>query len=275
MSEETATITTESEGGETPSIFSDGYTLSDGFAEQLGIEGVKPESISKFAGKSINDVFKSYAELQSKIGQKTEGMVKIPGEDATDEDRQAFYAALGVPESPDGYEVELPEAFQDLDWNPDSLGPIKEVAHKVGVSPAQLNALVAAQAEIEKAQLDQWQQESEEAVSELRGEWGADYDKNLTLAKRAAQAAGLDSDNVTDPEMLKAFALSGRRFRKGNLVPLRRPRTAMTAEAEAREIQTNPDHPLYLAYRGEVADRQKIEAARKKVSELLALASKE
>jgi len=42
-----------------------------------------------------------------------EGMIKVPGESATPEERAAFYKALGVPDDVEGYELKAPEKIPD------------------------------------------------------------------------------------------------------------------------------------------------------------------
>lgn len=49
------------------------------------------------------DLLKSYQELERKMGS----MVRIPSEDASEEERRKFYRALGVPETPDAYKIEI------------------------------------------------------------------------------------------------------------------------------------------------------------------------
>lgn len=253
---------------ETPSIFSDGYRFAEGWADKF--EGLNAASLAKFNGKEVADLARSYGELEKKIGQKTEGMVKMPTASSTPEELAAFHRSLGVPESPDAYEITPPDFAEELGWNPESLGPIKETAQKHGVTGAALNALIATQAEIEKAQYEEAVAEQEAAVTALRNEWGANFDRNVTLAKRAADAAGIAADNpkLNDPEILRAFANLGGKISEGQLGAVNAVSGGMSAADEARDIQTNPENPLYKAYRGEIPDRRKIEEARAKVTEL-------
>ena len=49
----------------------------------------------------VNELLKSYQELEKKLSR----MVQVPADDAAPEERQAFYRALGVPESPEAYQI--------------------------------------------------------------------------------------------------------------------------------------------------------------------------
>lgn len=51
------------------------------------------------------ELFKQFDGLQSKLGQRPEG---VPKEDASDEDWTKFYRSLGMPEKADEYSYELP-----------------------------------------------------------------------------------------------------------------------------------------------------------------------
>lgn len=89
--------------------------------------------------KSIDDLWKLTDNAQSLIGKRPEG---IPSKDASDEEWNKFYKALGVPEAPDAYELKtefegLPE---DLDLAPYQQ-KAKELAHNIGLTPEQANKL--------------------------------------------------------------------------------------------------------------------------------------
>jgi len=70
----------------------------------------------------------SYAELEKKLGQ----MIAVPGDDADDEARQRFHSALGVPDSPDGYEI----SFDDERFAADP--QVNARLHQAGLTPAQV-----------------------------------------------------------------------------------------------------------------------------------------
>lgn len=91
--------------------------------------------------KSAADLAKSYVETKKMVGQKING---IPGKDATPEQRAEFNKALGVPETPEGYEFKapdgLPEALRDLYSEEDSAKWAKRM-HELGVPKETANTL--------------------------------------------------------------------------------------------------------------------------------------
>lgn len=75
----------------------------------------------------VDLLVKSYRALEQKLA----GMVSVPGDDSDDDARMRFNRALGVPDSPDGYEITLA--------NP-ALSPDAEVnrrLHEAGFTPTQ------------------------------------------------------------------------------------------------------------------------------------------
>lgn len=123
--------------------------------------------------------------LEKLIGFEKAGRTLVmPKDDATPEERAAFFQKLGVPEKADGYK--LPEALAQ-----DPVAQkFRDIAHKSGMLPKQFEeSLAFVTAEAQAIQAQQQQQRAalgEQDMSALKGEWGAKYDANIELAKRAA-----------------------------------------------------------------------------------------
>jgi hypothetical protein len=75
----------------------------------------------------VDQLVKSYRALEQKLA----GMVAVPGDDSDDDARLRFKRALGVPDSPDGYEITL--ANPALATDPD----VNRRLHEAGFTPAQ------------------------------------------------------------------------------------------------------------------------------------------
>lgn len=96
--------------------------------------------MAEFKGKDLTEFAKSYLNAQKLIGQK-DGLKPLP-EDASDEDKAAWEKAyrelLGVPESPEGYEIQLPEG----DVRDEGMSKwFAETAHSLGMPPAMAQRL--------------------------------------------------------------------------------------------------------------------------------------
>jgi hypothetical protein len=89
--------------------------------------------------KVLNDVHtlaKSYVHARKAIGANK---VALPSKHATEDDIQKFYDELGRP-ALDKYEVQPPKDAKFVDK--DTLDKLKPLAHKVGIMPQQLNAIL-------------------------------------------------------------------------------------------------------------------------------------
>lgn len=142
----------------------------------------------------------AYLDLEKKIGAK--GIIP-PGEDATDADRDAFYNALGRPETADKYDLgdfAPPEALDGL-WSEDLQGRMLGHLHKAGLSNAQAKSVVEAYAKEREAEFMQFSESAQTAATattaKLKSTWGAGFDAEMDLANRAvAHAFGKSVDEV-------------------------------------------------------------------------------
>lgn len=146
-------------------------------SEELRNNSDAMKQLSKF-GK-ISDLAKSYSELESKLGKS---IVK-PGKDASDEEREAFYQALGKPKAADKYSLdgENTQAF-------------KELAYKHNLTDEQAKGLYEAFTEIGNnaiAQQKAIMAANAKATDDLlREEWGNKYDAKITMLQRGVNTYG-------------------------------------------------------------------------------------
>ena len=165
-----------------PSSPSEEKAWFDGISEDLVTDKIK-----RFG--SLEDFTRSYNEAQKLISGKG---LKAPGDDASTEEVDAFYKAIGRPDSVDGYKVTLPE---DSLIDEDTLGVYKEAALKAGATTRQfqtmmdeVNASIANQLEADKAQAAERTREAEET---LKGEWGSKYKDNIAAIKQTMNNLGI------------------------------------------------------------------------------------
>jgi len=138
------------------------------------------DTLSKF--KDVGALGNSYLELQKMVGSR----VKLPAEDATEEDINSFYNQIGRPETPDKYELNIPES----NYQQEKIKEFLDQAHASGLTNKQAQAAVDfyhsmevdgqvnSDAAMQQARLD--------AETSLKKEWGpTDYAKNLAVSRRA------------------------------------------------------------------------------------------
>lgn len=127
--------------------------------------------------------------------QAADNMVALPTEKSTEEELNAFYAKLGRPTSADKYAFGIKEGESD-----EFAKQIAPALFAAGISQKQLNTILPKWNEImtstQEAQAKAMEEEFDKATEELKAEWGANYDANETLAKRATKAIGLTPEEV-------------------------------------------------------------------------------
>lgn len=123
----------------------------------------------------------------TKVMERVPGLMVTPNlEDA--EGMQSIYAKLGRPDNADGYSVPEGAGIEG-----EALGQLKSLAFKSNLTQQQFAAYVATVSETSKAQTEAQIAAHAEAMSTLKGEWGAAYDQNV------GQIAALLKTNTTTP----------------------------------------------------------------------------
>ena len=144
------------------------------------------ERLTQF--KTIGEMGKTFLETEGKL----KDALFIPGEKATDEDRAAFYAKLGRPESADKYTFDKPD-LPDTVYTPEVDAAIRGVSFKANLSADQAKTVQAEYSLLLKAGMDYQKAETEKAVNALKDEWKGDtFKENTEIATRAFQKFGGD-----------------------------------------------------------------------------------
>ncbi len=197
---------------------------------------IADDRVRRFAEKftSPADAAKTAFEFRQKLSD----VVPKPGKNATPEEVAAFRKAIGVPDSPGGYEIELPDdprPEMQLDEAGEArLAGFLGAMHQAGAPPAAVQAAIDTYFAMVEESLDAVTEAAGRhraaAEAELTKEWAGDFKRNNELAKRAAHAFGGERfvdfiekakvDGVTlgdHPELLRAFARIGRNMNEDGL----------------------------------------------------------
>lgn len=207
----------------------------------------------------LKSFVKAFKDNMTAARAKSEGLVKVPGQDATDEDRAAYYKAIGVPDDPKGYGIKAPEKLPDgVKWDDSLSEKFAGIAHQAGLTPSQVAKLtewqVAQVAEQVGATRESAAQAMEAEKKELNRTFGADLPKAVDLAQRIAKQEGLSPD-IADPQSpnfwgVEALALLSRvaaKLGEDRLIPGAAVRN-LSGAALGKDIATNPENPLYAKY---------------------------
>ena len=195
---------------------------------------IEDDKVRKLADRfnTPADMAKAYAELNTEFSQR----VKVPGEDANDEDLAKFRKLMGVPESVDNYTLSRPDHIDEGTFESEEFqGMLQGVVgrmHEAGATQAQVDAAIGTYFELEAAQQATTAQNDErfqkDAEAGLRQEWGEDFDANLSFAKQALSKFEFGEDLKqtelsngmllgSNPDFLRVMANYGRMTGEGAL----------------------------------------------------------
>ena len=185
----------EQNGFDVSTMVGEDGSFTDQFHSSL--PGVLGEGFENFDGfkkyKSLPDLLKGAAHASKKLGEKTEGMVKVPGENATPEEIAAYRKAMGVPDKPDAYEIKRPEGKE---YDVEGEKAFKALAHEHGLTGPQLQAIFEFYDKYEEGivtkMAEQQVKEHELAEKAFTEKYGTDAEKVKRLAGEAMKELGFD-----------------------------------------------------------------------------------
>ena len=215
------------------------------------------KTLSKY--ETVGDLAKGHVHLSRMLGNS----VKIPGEDATDEERNDFFTKLGRPEQADQYEYQRPDMPEGMAYDEDAEKAFKEFAHKQGLSNAQLASTLdfynkfALDSQIDqKLVMDEAYFKGEAA---LQKEWGhKGYDRNVAIAQRAMKEFGgpeleklmTEDPRGSHPALVKAFYKMGLKSQEARPLDAQHDSSFLDIASAQKEIEAfnKPGHKFYKAY---------------------------
>jgi hypothetical protein len=239
----------------TPGIFGEGMTFREGWFNDVKDSSLDPYRSMAAQFKDLPSMLKSMHDTKAALSQRTEGMVRIPGKDATPDEISAYHRAIGVPESPDKYQIQPPTQLPEgVEFRPEALTQFAEFAHKAGIPNEVANQLIAFQAQVESAEVTRLKSEHDAAVQaqekQLQQEWGGQWEQKNMLAKRAADTVGLGADHpaLANADIRKAMARVADLISEDKLSGHDKVSGVLSPGNEAKDILSNPDNPLHKAY---------------------------
>lgn len=167
--------------------------------------------------KTPVDAIQSYTNLEKFLGADKAGRgLVLPKDDAGAEEWSQVYDRLGRPQSPDEYQLPVPDG-SDGAFAQEAAGKF----HELGLTAKQAEQLVSWFNEKSSgalsAQESQVAQSAEKQMSELQQEWGKDFDANIEAGRRATRQFGVQEEMLAKmegaigtKEMLKLFASIGK-----------------------------------------------------------------
>lgn len=206
--------------------------------------------------KDINSMAKSFVHAQRMVGANR---VAIPGAKATPDEWEAFYKAVGRPDSPDGYDIPGPKDESAPGY--EDIKQYREACHKLGLRGDQAAGMLEfltslGDAEFARAEAS-FKQEREHAEAALRQEWGQAYDAKLATVKRLVHAfcdddarKAIEDDMGNSPALLKFCERIGAKLLEDDLLGGGGDGGALSpteAKAKVDAIMRDKKHPYHNA----------------------------
>ena len=208
--ETTSTETTEPtaikstvSGGDTPVSWKS--SISEEFRNDPNIE--------KFT--EIDALAKSYINATRMIGQDK---VAVPNKNSTEDQWNEVYSKLGRPETAEKYALNIESEAVAMDEG--AIKSFAEQSHKLGLNNTQAQGILEfyknnMESNMQRATVDTETAQAQ-AETELRAEWGKEFDSNVSKASALAKAnmnpeildlQMQDGTRIGDhPEIIKGFA---------------------------------------------------------------------
>ena len=236
-------------GSEPPSDF----TLPEGWIDALD-DDIKGAEVLKQI-KDIPSMAKMLVHAQKMIGRDK---VPLPSPNASEEEWEAFFTAIGRPKDPADYDLVPPDDIpEDIPIDDKLITDFMEQAHKAGLLPQQAKHLFNWYMEKTRDSFytanQQAEQAREEAEKALKREWGALYNQKLEKAQKAAfhffgkeGVAELEKSGLANnPLIIKALSKIGEAISEDTFVEPDAGQTKVSAKAEIERILSDRNHPYH------------------------------
>lgn len=201
--------------------------------------------------KNFATLTKSFVNAQKMIGKNK---IAIPGENATEEERNAFYTALGRPSTADEYKhegVELPEGIT-LDDN--AIKEFRNFAYENGLSQQVYEKALAfdvlrAQKSYEAA-VKAHNQEYEQTMSKLRDQYGDQLQGRIAQVDKALTTFGIkdlfiEKGLTNNYQVFEALAKIGESISESKLKAGDVQNNFRTVQQQIDDIYSDPNGAIY------------------------------
>lgn len=203
-------------------------------------------------GPNVEALAKSYDVAQRALGRKAQAVVP-PNEKSTPEEVAEYRKAIGVPDSPEGYNLKPEQIPEGVTWDDATAKKAAELAYKHNVPASAMQEFLKFDMEraamMNQAAATMIDAQLEAGRTELQKVYGDKFGEKIELARRAALTVGVDpaSQGFVDPQVVKAIVSLAEKLSDDKLVS--GDQTGVTStRARARDIMTNQSNPLYARY---------------------------
>jgi hypothetical protein len=201
---ETTVDTTKATTAETPGTVLAGTETKTTTTETTAPAGDWASVRTKIAGEDAKLLkqLSRYGTMEEAIKAGLSAQEKIaktratrPGKDAAPEELAAYREANGIPESPEGYEIALPNGIVLGDADKPYVDEFLKIAHAHHLPPEAANAIAATQLELREKEIAARAQADAESLTKASEtlskpeEWGSELKLNMNLIRGLLETA--------------------------------------------------------------------------------------
>lgn len=147
------------------------------------------------ANEALAKVIPMYRGAEKKLGIPSDQLLRMPKDENDTEGFRGVMAKLGLPETPDGYELKVPEGQPD-----EFLKTATGWFHELGIPKRQAAGLAGKWNEYVSSQQqlaeDRFNAQADKDIQALKDDMGDAYDKNVELARRVRRASGITDEEA-------------------------------------------------------------------------------
>lgn len=175
-------------------------TLKDGWKLNAVPQDFRGRKVYDAVGNNLEGLLKHIGNQDIAISRQGKGIF-VPAPDATQTEKDLFYKALGRPDAPQAYKLNIPDTLKDHYNDDNFINSAKEVFHKAGLTQAQVDAVTALDNQRIQAGIDDIKANpmdyyedllplvqpiyKEMFTKELQRRWGDTYESRMNLFRRA------------------------------------------------------------------------------------------
>jgi len=237
-----------------PNVVSGGDTPVANWKSSISEEFRSDPNIEKFT--EIDALAKSYINATRMIGQDK---VAVPNKNSTEDQWNEVYSKLGRPESADKYALNIESEAVIMDEG--AIKSFAEQSHKLGLNNTQAQGILEfyknnMESNMQRATVDTETAQAQ-AETELRAEWGKEFDNQVAKAGALAKAnmnpeildlQMQDGTRIGDhPEIIKGFAKIAGMLSEDKLVSTESEsvNSMKDLQSEISAITNNTDGPYW------------------------------
>lgn len=221
-------------------------TFAEKWTESLDSDLREEKTLGLF--KNVKDLAKSYANARKMIGKDKIG---VPNDKSSPAEWEAFYEAGGRPKTAGDYKLDYPKDMP-VPENAEMRKQFVELAHKSGLSQKQIADIYSMYNNFVKGEVKGAEQAQalakEEAISQLKENWGKAYDQRIHYGNVAIEK-GIDGDAEfkerllskfgSDPDFIRYSSNIGNMFAEHKTIATNIP-TPSDYQTQIDALQANP-----------------------------------